>query len=317
MAFLGGYGSFMGGAANSMGSSYAVSGQYGGGTSDSSFSQNLVSMSLGRITGPIGTMMSFFGAGQVAEFNKLHGLNTPYAQQKIKESEAAFRKAMPGGSITNFKGGVNALNPWFGGQLSSTAQSYGPLKSGIVHSVSKPMTSGSYGNSALARSGSQMMNIRPTINRWAPQSGGRFTGGFGTFGKTGAQSLYSTLSQDALKHSPWGNLQVRNTYFAGSRIAPNMILKNSTSSIKSPSGYGQSSMDTSTERYSTKETRLGQYNEAMYNEDIGKDEMSKKGFKTLHVDTVAPKGLKAQLAQMYKYKDPNVGYARRAISAAL
>jgi hypothetical protein len=92
------------------------------------------------------------------------------------------------------------------------------------------------------------------------------------------------------------------------------MLSQSFSSNKAPDGIGQSSMDSTLERYSTQETRLGTrayFTDEEMNKDTGRFGRTWAGFKPLGSHATNPH-FDSKLTQMFKTENANVGAARRA-----
>jgi hypothetical protein len=78
-------------------------------------------------------------------------------------------------------------------------------------------------------------------------------------------------------------------------------------------GRGQSSADTTKEMYSTEETRMGTrawFTDEVWNEAKTRFGRTWTGYKSLGPTDETP-FLRAELGQMFKQRNPNVGFARR------
>ena len=92
------------------------------------------------------------------------------------------------------------------------------------------------------------------------------------------------------------------------------LLSQSISSNKGPEGKGQSSEDSTLERYSTQETRLGtraQFTNEEFNEGTSEFGRTWAGYKPLSPHAMNPH-FDSKLTQMFKTENANVGFARRA-----
>ncbi len=92
------------------------------------------------------------------------------------------------------------------------------------------------------------------------------------------------------------------------------MLTQSISSNKGPGGKGQSSEDSTLERYSTQETRLGtraQFTNEEFNEGTSKFGRTWAGYKPLSPHAMNPH-FDSKLTQMFKTENDNIGFARRA-----
>ncbi len=108
------------------------------------------------------------------------------------------------------------------------------------------------------------------------------------------------------------NLRARN--MANKETGWNVQLSQSISSNKAPGGVGQSSEDSTIERYSTQETRMGTrafFTDEELDEETKKFGRTWAGFKPLRANLPNPH-FDSALGQMFKTDNPNVGAARRA-----
>jgi len=109
------------------------------------------------------------------------------------------------------------------------------------------------------------------------------------------------------------NLRYRQSAIDNRSTGWRGLLTQSPGPNKAIGGRGQSSQDSTREMYSTIETRLGtraQFTDEAWQEEGAKYGRSWAGFKALP-DTGGSPHLMAELGQMYKRTDPNVGFARR------
>ena len=139
-------------------------------------------------------------------------------------------------------------------------------------------------------------------------------GGAGVFG---AGVLAKWMNKQGVGGWSPEMVRVRNRY--RKETGWDMQLTQSLSPNKAPGGVGQSSEDSTTEMYSTQETRLGTrayFSDEELNEETGKFGRTWAGYKPLGVHATNPH-FDSKLGQMFKTENANVGFARRAPRSAL
>ena len=169
--------------------------------------------------------------------------------------------------------------------------SYAAARSGVVNPA---------GYGALPTKAEVNARHGETQHPWAPMGHSNTTGFNARGGRAINPMLRFRMSNDMFRSTGWAGLLTQSS-------GPNKAF------ALGGAGRGQSSEDTTKEMYRTIETRMG--TRAQFTDEVWNAAKTQFGRTWAGYKTMGPTGgtpfLHAQLGQMFKRENPNVGFARR------